>query len=114
MIDEHHEKKWGKQEAPNTLVQPQARESIEIQKPTTLSEEEAVSVFLEYYRITPIEAVSIVEERLDKEKRIIKVRERMEQQRETMEAFEDKLRDNFESADEVNTRIEQMLHSIGN
>ena len=83
---------------------------IEPQKPISLEEEEAVSVFLEYFRLNPIEASAMVQSRLDKEKRILRAKENRKKQNRIIDQLEKKTNFALDTADEINRRVAEMLH----
>lgn len=87
--------------------------AIEITKPKTVSEEEAVSLFLKYYRINPYDAVSSLESKLDKEERRKALKEQRLKYKKTMDVLESQAEGAMKSIDDINARISRMLQFPG-
>lgn len=116
MIEQHHERMWGKEEKPEQQQQeimPPPAPSIAITKPQNISEEEAVSLFLEYYRLNPIEAVTMNRSRLEREQHLLNLKKSREEQRKVMTALEEKAEDTLKAVDDINERVAQMLRFPG-
>lgn len=116
MIEQHHERMWGKEEKPEQRQQeviPPPAPSIAITKPQNISEEEAVSLFLEYYRLNPIEAVAMNRSRLEKEQHLLNLKKSREEQRKVMTALDKRAEDVLKTVDDINERVAQMLRFPG-
>lgn len=88
-------------------------EKIEITSPRTVSEEEAVSLFLEYYRMNPYDAVSSMRSKLEKERRKKALREERRKHTKTMNKLEQQAEDAMRSIDDINERVARMLQFSG-
>lgn len=115
LIEAWQNARWGE---PDTTPPPQPpllqeQKEIEITKPRNFSEEEAVSIFLEYYRTNPIESVSLVQSKLEQEQRIREARERRQRQSATMDKFDERMQNAMDSIDDINERIAKMLQFPG-
>ena len=109
LIEEINEKRHDarKQEAPAPIRQ--EPQKIEIVRPKSVSEEEAVSLFLEYYRMNPIDAVSGISAKLDKERRRKALEETRMRQEMVMDKLEEEADDTLQSIDEINRKVAEML-----
>ncbi len=107
--------RWGEPEStPPTPPQPtQVQNNIQITKPKDLTEEEAVSKFLEYYRLNKIDCMGMIESRLEREQRLAEIREQKARDKATMERLEDNVQDAIDNIDDINARIEKMLRFPG-
>ncbi len=92
---------------PSPAIQRPAEAKLEA--PGSPDEEEAVSAFLEWFRLNPIEALSMAQAKLDREKRIIEMRRQREEQKEAMGRLERETDDVFQSIDDINERVAKML-----
>ena len=116
MIEQHHERMWGKEEQSEQQQQDVASPpapSIAITKPQNVSEEEAVSLFLEYYRLNPIDAVVMNRSRLEREQHLLDLKKSKEEQRKVMTALEERAEDTLKAVDDINERVAQMLRFPG-
>ena len=87
--------------------------AITITKPETLDEEEAVSAFLQYYRLNPGDASSVVQAKLDRELQRKKLKEIHETDDRVLARLGERADAVMESVDDVNARIEQLLRFPG-
>lgn len=111
-IENSQNARWGKPEPP---PQPpvQTHEDIQIVKPKNLTEEEAVSKFLEYYRLNKIDCMNMIESRLEREVRLREIREQKARNKATMSRLENNVQDALDNIDDINARIEKMLRFPG-
>ena len=68
---------------------------------------------MEYYRLNPVEAVSMVKARRDREKRIAEMRERRISRKRELSELQKKTEDVFAAADDINEQVAQMLRFSG-
>lgn len=106
LIEERHE---SLKSMPEPVTETQEEEKIELKQPENIGEEEAVSIFLEYYRLNPIDAVSMARSRLDREKRIKSAKEARQEQKHAIADLDKKADDIFDSIDDINERVAKML-----
>ena len=85
----------------------------ELETPKTASEEEAVSLFLEYFRLNPIDAVSSIESKLEREKHIREMRRIRSEQEKKMDGIQRDMQDAMDSIDEINKAVAKMLQFPG-
>ena len=85
----------------------------ELETPKTASEEEAVSLFLEYFRLNPIDAVSSIESKLEREKHIREMRRIRSEQEKKMDGIQRDMQDAMDSIDEINKAVAEMLQFPG-
>lgn len=109
LIEERHESLKSIPAPPPKQIQV----AQEYERPENTKEEEAVSIFLEYYRLNPIEATSIARSKLEREKQIIRARESRREQKRIMAEFDRKTEDAFESIDDINERVAKMIQFGG-
>jgi hypothetical protein len=106
LIDERHD---SLKSLPVHTEESRVEEKIELKQPENINEEESVSIFLEYYRLNPIEAASMVRSRLDREKRIRRAREARQEQKHAIADLDKKADNIFDSIDDINERVAKML-----
>ena len=107
------EKRYGDNPVEAEIPAKPKPEKIEITSPRTVSEEEAVSLFLEYYRMNPYDAVSSMRSKLDKERRKKALKEERLKHRKTMNRLEQQAEDALKSIDDINERVARMLQFSG-
>lgn len=105
---ERHEKAMHGDEAGEEETE-SGRIVIERRVPETLPEEDAVSMFLEYYRLNPEEASARVKYGLEHEQRIRAIRKEREEQKQAIRQIDRTLKPTLQAADELNERIAKML-----
>lgn len=114
LIERSQNSRWGEPEevqhvsAPTEEVIPK-----ELEVPKTASEEEAVSLFLEYFRLNPIDAVSSIESKLEREKHIREMRRIRSEQEKKMDGIQRDMQDAMDSIDEINKAVAEMLQFPG-
>ena len=87
--------------------------AISITEPQTLDEEEAVSLFLEYFRLNPTDASIVVQSKLDREQHLKRLREIHEEEDRVLARLNKKTNVAFKAVDDVNARVEQLLKFPG-
>lgn len=104
VIEKYHDSMW-------TPPAPPAMQPVEktVQTPVTSDEEKAVSLFLEYFRINPVEATSLIKSRLEKEVRIRRAKERRQREAELIKKLDKETQDVFSQVDDINERVARML-----
>lgn len=112
-LDKRHEERWGPEtNAPETPITPIKTTPISVKVPETVEENEAVSLFLQLYRLNPPEASSVVQSHLDRELRIQESKRLREEQELAMQQIETDSQKIFDDVDELNARLEKMLGTI--
>lgn len=112
-IENSQNARWGKPEPEPPQPPVQTHEDIQIVKPKNLTEEEAVSKFLEYYRLNKIDCMNMIESRLEREVRLREIREQKARNTATMSKLENNVQDALDNIDDINARIEKMLRFPG-
>ena len=79
----------------------------------TPDEEEAVSIFLEYFRLNPGDATSFVRSKLERETRIRAWKENQREQNRIMAELEGKTKEAIDAADKLNEQVRNMLKFPG-
>lgn len=105
--------RWGPTEPPPPPQPVQKRDIIQVTKPKDLTEEEAVSKFLEYYRLNKIDCMNMIENRLERERRLMEIRKQKARDKAAMDRIEDNVQDAIDNIDDINARIEKMLRFPG-
>ena len=82
---------------------------IPLEMPKKLAEEEAVSVFLEYFRLNPEAASSYIMRKLEDEKRTQRQKQIHLEQEEVMDKLCDESKEAIKLADDINKRISEFL-----
>ncbi len=113
LIERSQNSRWGEpEEQPATVKQEEpAHKELEVAK--TASEEEAVSLFLEYFRLNPIDAVSSIESKLERERHIRKMRKLRSEQKKQMDVIQRDMQNAMDSIDEINKTVAEMLQFPG-
>ncbi len=114
LIERSQNSRWGEPEEVQPVVMKQDEPTPkEIETPKTASEEEAVSLFLEYFRLNPIDAVSSIESKLEREKHIREMRRIRSEQEKKMDGIQRDMQDAMDSIDEINKAVAEMLQFPG-
>lgn len=108
LINRHEKARYGDEDAYDNKMAPE-QAAIERSVPETLLEEDAVSLFLEFYRLNPEEASARVKYGLEREQRLRAIRKEREEQKKQMQKIDAELNPTLESVDELNERIAKML-----
>ena len=109
LLEKHQMAKYGKPEPPSALQQTTITGPEDRQIPETASEEDAVSVFLEYFRLNPVEAMSVIQTKLEHEKRIREIKRLRDEQAEAIDRLDKETANKLKSVDEINARVARML-----
>ena len=110
MIEKRTIQKYGEPKADEPPAPAETNEPKVLEHPATPSEEEAVSFFLELFRMNPDRTMSIVKWNLDKEKRILEHRKFREEQDRILGEMKDTSAA-LKEIDDVNNRVKEMLES---
>ncbi len=114
LIEKSQNSRWGDPEEVQPVVAKQEVSAPkELETPKTASEEEAVSLFLEYFRLNPIDAVSSIESKLEREKHIREMRRIRSEQEKKMDGIQRDMQEAMDSIDEINKAVAEMLQFPG-
>ena len=114
LIENHYNQKWGEEITPQEAIHSPAENTTTLlEQPRTLDEEEAVSVFLEYFRLNPVAASASIQSKLEYEKRNHELRQMREEHDKVMAKLNEQSEGAINFADSVNARVEQLLRFPG-
>lgn len=102
LIEHMHEQRWGEEQETAPLPSPPTKEALSLQKPKTIDEQEAVSLFLELFHMNPQRAISANQQMLEKERRIAESKKRKKEQEQVMNSLDERIDTEIDKADKVN------------